>query len=276
MPVVRLVPTLSRPPWGGFRLGAELGKGEGSIGESWEVWRENRVIGDSARLGDRVDFPLLVKLLDTRALLSVQVHPADVDARLRAGAPHGKAEAWVVLAAEPGARIAYGLSRELTEAELRERAGSGAIEADLAWIEPQPGDVIDVPPGTIHAIGPGLLLYEVQEPIDLTWRLYDWGRGRELHLDHACAVAIRAPQPSPYRASVAVAPGIDRLLETRHFVVDRVQLPARRRGWEAITVIEGSAHVEGHTVPRGGTVLVPPEGALLEGEGVVLAARPGA
>lgn len=276
MPVVRLVPTLSRPPWGGFRLGAELGKGEGSIGESWEVWRENAVVGEGVRLGDRVDFPLLVKLLDTRALLSVQVHPGDVDARLRTGSPHGKAEAWVVLAAEPGARIAYGLSRELSVAELRDRADSGAIEADLAWIEPRPGDVIDVPPGTIHAIGPGLLLYEVQEPIDLTWRLYDWGRGRDLHLDHACAVAIRTPQPSPYRASVPVAPGIDRLLETRHFVVDRVQLPARRRGWEAVTVIEGCAVVEGHTVPRGGTVLVPPEGAFLEGEGVVLAARPGA
>lgn len=275
MPPLRLWPTLSRPPWGGLRLGAELGKGEGTIGESWEVWRENRVVGADARFGDLVDFPLLVKLLDTRQMLSVQVHPGDVDARLRAGSPHGKAEAWVVLDADPGSRIAYGLNRTLTEAELRDRAASGEIEGDLAWIEPRPGDVIEVPPGTIHAIGPGLLLYEVQEPIDLTWRLYDWGRGRELHLEHACAVARRDPHPSPFRAPTPIAPGVDRLIETRHFVVDRVRLPARRFGWEALTVIEGEAVVEGERFTKGGTVVVQPGETRVGGDGVVLAARPG-
>lgn len=266
---------MSRPPWGGLRLGAELGKGEGIIGESWEVWRENRVVGVEARFSDLVDFPLLVKLLDTRQMLSVQVHPGDVDARLRAGAPHGKAEAWVVLDADPGARIAYGLNRTLTEAELRDHAASGQIEGDLAWIEPRPGDVIDVPPGTIHAIGPGLLLYEVQEPIDLTWRLYDWGRGRELHLDHACAVARRDPLPSPFRAPKHIAPGVDRLIETRNFVVDRVRLPARRYGWEALTVVEGEAVVDGERCTKGGTFVLQPGETQVQGAGVVLAARPG-
>ncbi len=276
MQPLRLWPTLSRPPWGGLRLGAELGKGEGVIGESWEVWRENRVVGADVRFGDLVDFPLLVKLLDTRQMLSVQVHPGDIDARLRAGAPHGKAEAWVVLEADPGARIAYGLNRALTEAELRAHAVSGEIEGDLAWLEPRPGDVIEVPPGTIHAIGPGLLLYEVQEPIDLTWRLYDWGRGRELHLDHACAVARLDPLPSPFRAPVPVAPGVDRLIETRNFVVDRVQLPARRFGWEALTVIDGEAQIGGERCAKGGTFVLQPGETRVEGSGVVLAARPGA
>ncbi len=271
---LRLVPTLSRPPWGGLRLAA-LGKGEGVIGESWEVWRENEVVGLGRPLGEVVDFPLLVKLLDTRQMLSVQVHPGPVEARALAGAPHGKAEAWVVLAAEPGARIAYGLAHELSAEALAERARSGEIEADLAWITPQPGDVIDVPPGTIHAIGPGLLLYEVQEPIDLTWRLYDWGRGRELHLGPACAVALRAPLGDPFRHPVPVAPGVERLLESPHFVVERVQLPAVRHGWEALTVIEGGAVVDGAPVPVGGTVLLPPGPTPVGGAGVALSARPG-
>ena len=246
------------------------------IGESWEVWRENRVVGTDARFGDLVDFPMLVKLLDTRQMLSVQVHPGDVDARLRAGAPHGKAEAWVVLEADPGSRIAYGLNRTLTEAELRDHAASGEIEHDLAWIEPAAGDVIEVPPGTIHAIGPGLLLYEVQEAIDLTWRLYDWGRGRELHLEHACAVARREPHPSPFRSPTLIAPGVDRLIETRNFVVDRVQLPARRYGWEALTVVEGEALVGSERITKGGTLVLQPGETRVGGTGVVLAARPGA
>jgi mannose-6-phosphate isomerase len=270
---LRLVPTLSRPPWGGLRLAA-LGKGEGAIGESWEVWRENSVLHDGRPFGELADFPLLVKLLDTRERLSVQVHPNAEQARLLAGAPHGKAEAWVVLAAEPGARIAYGLNRELTESELRGRAESGEIEHDLAWIEPKPGDVIDVPPGTIHAIGPGLFLYEVQEPIDLTWRLYDWGRGRTLHLTEACAVAIRSPMPPPWRQPVQVCERVQRLIEGPHFVVERVVLPLVRSGWEALTVLEGSANAEGVAAGPGETLVLPPGRWLVEGVGEALVARP--
>jgi mannose-6-phosphate isomerase len=271
---LRLRPTLTRPPWGGHRLAA-LGKGEGAIGESWEVWRENVVEGDGRAFGEIADFPLLVKLLDTRERLSVQVHPDAVQARALAGAPHGKAEAWVVLEAEPGARIAYGLNRVLSAEELRERAQSGEIEADLAWLEPRAGDVIDVPPGTIHAIGPGLLLYEVQEPIDLTWRLYDWGRGRQLHLDEACAVAIRAPMPPPWRRGVEVGPGVTRLIESPHFVVERIRLPIRRRGWEAMTMLQGEATVAGLHAVAGQTLVLPPGEVRVDGSGEALVARPG-
>ncbi len=274
LPSLHLVPLLTRPPWGGHRLAA-LGKGEGVIGESWEVWRENPVRGDDRPFGAIADFPLLVKLLDTQALLSVQVHPGDVEARERVGAPHGKAEAWVVLHADPGARIAYGLSRSLSAQTLRERAESGEIEADLAWLYPRAGDVIEVPPGTIHAIGPGLLLYEVQQPIDLTWRLYDWGRGRDLHLDHACSVACRDPLLSPFRLPIPIAPGIDRLVETPHFVVERVTLPAVRHGWEALTVIEGTAEVDGQTLAVGATVVLAPGPTVVSGAGVALVSRPG-
>ena len=270
---LRLIPTLSRPPWGGQRLAA-LGKGEGKIGESWEVWRENVVQGDGRVFGEVADFPLLVKLLDTSERLSVQVHPNAVQARALAGAPHGKAEAWVVLEVEPGARIAYGLNRELSELELRERAESGEIEDDLVWIEPRPGDVIDVPPGTIHAIGPGLFLYEVQEPIDLTWRLYDWGRGRDLHLTQACAVAVRTPLPPPWREPVRVSDRVVRLIEGPHFVVERVALPLQRQGWEAITVLHGQAEAAGVAAGPGQTLVLPPGLWQLQGEGEALAARP--
>ncbi|MFN7143673.1 MAG: type I phosphomannose isomerase catalytic subunit, partial [Myxococcota bacterium] len=187
---VRTAPTLARPVWGGFTLSREMGKDpdpEARIGESWEVWRDNRAT-DGRKLSEIVDFPLLVKILDVRETLSVQVHPDDEAAVRLIGAPHGKHEGWVVLRAEPGARVAYGLNREMSRDELRERALSGAIEQDLAWLPVKAGDVIDVPPGTVHAIGGGVLFYEVQQPCDLTWRLYDWGRGRELHLDHALEV----------------------------------------------------------------------------------------
>lgn len=270
---LRLIPTLSRPPWGGVRL-SRLGKGEGNIGESWEVWRENLVAGEGRPFGEVADFPLLVKLLDTRERLSVQVHPDAVQARAIAGAPHGKAEAWVVLEAEPGARIAYGLNRELSEDELRERAESGAIEDDLFWIEPRAGDVIDVPPGTIHAIGPGLFLYEVQEPIDLTWRLYDWGRGRPLHLAEACAVARRTPSPNPWREPVRVSEQVVRLIEGPHFVIERVTLPLTRQGWESLTLLSGAATVGEERLAPGETVMLPPGRWGVDGEGEALVARP--
>ncbi|MDP2305980.1 MAG: class I mannose-6-phosphate isomerase [Pseudomonadota bacterium] len=273
---LRLAPTLARPMWGGTSLAAEMGKDPdpaARVGESWEVWGANRV-ADGRRLDEVVDFPLLVKLLDVRERLSVQVHPDDDAARRIVGAPHGKHEGWVVLRAEPGAKVAYGLNRAMEREELRERALSGQIEADLAWLEVKAGDVIDVPPGTIHAIGGGVLFYEVQQPCDLTWRLYDWGRGRPLHLEEALEVVACAPVVS---AAVVrpIGPGREELLDTPHFHVERLTLPQGRllEAWEALTVVEGALEVAGERVGFGGTILLPPGEWRLEGEGTVLAAR---
>jgi mannose-6-phosphate isomerase len=275
---VRLAPTLTRPVWGGTTLARELGKDpdpDARIGESWEVWRDNRA-ADGRLLSAIADFPLLIKLLDTRERLSVQVHPDDAAARRLLGAPFGKHEGWVVLRAEPGARVAYGLNRVMGREELRERALSGALEADLAWLPVKAGDVIDVPPGTIHAIGGGVLFYEVQQPCDLTFRLYDWGRPRPLHLDHALEVAIRTPVLS--NAAVrTLGPGREQLFDGPFFAVERLVLPQPRRtsAWEALTVVEGTLAVAGERVRLGGTVLLPPGEWALEGEGIVLAARAG-
>lgn len=275
---IRLVPTLARPVWGGTTLAREMGKDpdpEARIGESWEVWRDNRA-ADGRRLSEIVDFPLLVKLLDVRETLSVQVHPDDAAARRIAGAAHGKHEGWVVLRADPGAKVAYGLNRAMSREELRERALSGAIEGDLAWREVRTGDVIDVPPGTVHAIGGGVLFYEVQQPCDLTWRLYDWGRGRPLHLEHALEVVIREPVES----AAVVRPlgeGRDELLDGPHFHVERLRAPGMLvcEAWVAVTVVAGAVEVAGEHLGFGGTVLVPPGEWRLAGEGVVFAARAG-
>ncbi len=271
-----VAPTLARPVWGGTTLAHEMGKDptpDARIGESWEVWHANRT-PDGRTQGDLVDFPLLVKLLDVRDTLSVQVHPDDAAAQRLVGAAHGKHEGWVVLRAEPGAKVAYGLTREMGRDELRDRALSGKIEDDLAWLPVKAGDVVDVPPGTLHAIGGGVLFYEVQQPCDLTWRLYDWGRGRPLQLEHALEVVRRGPCVS--RAAVRpLGPGRDLLLDGPHFHVERLRLPQPRRAevWEAVTVIEGALEVEGTRVAFGGTVLLPPGERSLEGEGIALVAR---
>ncbi len=137
---------------------------------------------------------LLVKYLFTSAKLSVQVHPGNAAARER-GLPHGKDEAWYVLDAEPGAVIGIGLTRESDAGELRRAALDGSIEQLVDWRPVSKGDVYYAPAGTIHAIGAGLSVIEVQQNLDLTYRLYDYGRDRELQLDESLAVADPGPLP---------------------------------------------------------------------------------
>ena len=216
--LLRLRPRLVPRIWGGRRLVERFG---GSIsepvGEAWMVYDENEVLDGpyagrplkevlaelgEAFLGPRsvsrygLELPLLVKLLETTKWLSVQVHPDDDYAR--AVEAHtgfrGKSEAWVILDAGPGAEIVYGVNRPVTRDELLEAARDGTILDLLNFVPVKSGDVIYVPAGTIHALGPGLFVYEVQQRSDLTYRLYDFGRGRELHLDKALEVARLEPQ----------------------------------------------------------------------------------
>ena len=133
--------------------------------------------------------PLLVKLLFTSDNLSVQVHPGDAYAREHHNS-RGKTEMWHILRAEPEAKIALGLRERVTPERLREAAQSGEIMELLNWVPARPGDTFFVPAGTIHAIGGGLALCEMQQHSDITYRLYDYGRPRELHLEHGdCGVA---------------------------------------------------------------------------------------
>ncbi len=148
---------------------------------------------------------LLVKYLFTSERLSIQVHPDDEAARAR-GLPRGKDEAWFVLDAEPDAAIGLGLTRKVPSDELRRAALDGSIETLLDWRPVAKGDVFYSPAGTIHAIGGGIALIEVQQNLDLTYRLYDYGRPRELHLDEALAVATLGPWSPPF-APIAGPPG---------------------------------------------------------------------
>ena len=217
--VIELEPQFKPRVWGGRRLAERFGLDASEpIGEAWMVFDENvvasgpyagRVLAEVlAELGEAIlgrgvverygrRLPLLVKYLDTARWLSVQVHPDDAYARAHeAGSGWlGKAEAWVVLEAEPDARIVYGVRRPVTREELRAAALDGSILELLNFAPVKAGDVIYVPPGTIHALGPGLLVLEVQQRSDLTYRLYDYGRGRELHLEKALDVARLEPTP---------------------------------------------------------------------------------
>lgn len=139
--------------------------------------------------------PILVKLLFTSDNLSVQVHPQDEYAQQYHGS-RGKTEIWHILRSEPGAQVAIGLREKVTPERLRAAALSGEIMDLLKWIPARAGDTFFVPAGAVHAIGSGLALCEVQQHSDVTYRLYDYGRGRELHLDRALEVSI----PEPFEA----------------------------------------------------------------------------
>jgi mannose-6-phosphate isomerase len=172
---------------------------------------------------------LLLKLIFTSAPLSIQVHPDDALAR-SIGLAHGKSEAWYVLSATDGAKIAVGLKHRLTPAQLRASIGDGSIAEQVEWRAVQTGDTTLVPAGTIHAIGAGLIIMEIQQRSDATFRLFDYGRGRELHVDAAVAAATadRAEWQPPLRKLTAAR---TLLVASPHFVLERLAL-APGSGWK--------------------------------------------
>ena len=161
---------------------------------------------------------LLVKYLFTSEKLSVQVHPSDAQAL---PGEDGKEECWLVLDAEPGAKLAIGFEEALSVEQIETAARDGSIETLLKWHEVAPGDIYYLPAGTVHAIGPGLSLVEVQQNSDTTFRLYDYGRPRDLHLERALAVAQGEPYPAEHRSSVAERG--QALIEGAFFRLDRIE-----------------------------------------------------
>jgi mannose-6-phosphate isomerase len=162
-----------------------------------------------------------VKLIFTSERLSVQVHPDDA----YAAAHHqslGKTEAWYIVSADSGAEVAVGFREHLTPDRAREAAQTGEIEHLMAWHKVKAGDVVFVPAGTVHAIGAGLTICEVQENSDVTYRLYDYGRPRELHLEHGMAVAKLEPY-SFGSATRSLGNGRDSLVDCPYFRIERLQ-----------------------------------------------------
>jgi mannose-6-phosphate isomerase len=205
---------------------------------------------------------LLVKYLFTSERLSVQVHPDDAAARAR-GYARGKDEAWIILSAESDSAIALGLTRPMDAEAVRAAALDGSIEDMLHWKPVVAGEVIYSPAGTIHAIGKGLRLVEVQQNLDLTYRFYDYGSDRELHLDEAMDVSDFGPfagSPPPRD----LAPGRTILAEQQKFVLERWTMAgpltiATGSATVWVLPVEGSAAVDGRGVELGDALIV--EGA---------------
>ncbi len=205
--VTKLSSTAHEKVWGSRNLAPWFADPPNKIGE---IWFESPA-----------GAPLLVKFLFTTENLSVQVHPDDEYAGFHHQGANGKTEMWHILRADPGARIALGLKRDVTAAELREASISGAIMDLLNWIPVKPGDTYYTPAHTIHAIGAGVALCEIQQVSDITYRLYDYGRPRELHLDHGVAVSdLKAYHPADlstcgyFRTSVLEVIGAEKDIET--------------------------------------------------------------
>ncbi|MBI5368708.1 MAG: class I mannose-6-phosphate isomerase [Planctomycetes bacterium] len=291
--------------WGGDRLRRVAGRSVppgARIGESWEVVdrpREQSVVAagplagrtlgeilDSARrplLGEdlfyRFDarFPLLVKLIDAGQPLSVQVHPPDEFARRCETEPCGKSEAWLVLEAEPAARIYRGVLPGVRPADLIEALRAGELREVLYSFEARPGEVVYIPPGTVHTAGPGVLLLEIQQNSDVTYRLHDWdrvdgaGRTRALDLEKGLAVVdFRGAAHTRIRPRREVAGRArrDLLLRTPWFELERIAahrpapLATEGRRFHLLSVVSGAGALTwsgGPPVPLtfGATVLVP-------------------
>ena len=206
---------------------------------------------------------LLVKYIFTSDKLSVQVHPSD--AQLPG---HGKDECWLVVAAEPGAALGVGFQAPITREAMRSAALDGSIEALLEWHPVKPGDFFYIPAGTVHAIGAGVSLIEVQQTSEVTYRLYDYGRPRELHLDQGLAVARGEVHPPELRRHFAGS-GSTALVDGPRFRLDRIEgSPDRtvsaRYGNAPVLAIpnRGAVHIAGEPVEPGSCAIAPSLAAI--------------
>jgi mannose-6-phosphate isomerase len=227
----RLKPWFSERVWGRRDLRPwyeETGTKE-LVGEAWLTGPQ--CVVESGELEGRTlssltkelggEFPLLVKLLFPNEKLSVQVHPDDAQAKAF-GEVRGKTECWYVLEAEKDAAVALGLKDGVTAADVKSSISAGTMENLLQWVPVSVGDMLFVAAGTVHAIGPGVVLLETQQTSDITYRLYDYGRPRELHLERGLKVIKTKTDAGkvPPRA----IDGFTRLIEQRYFTVDRFDL----------------------------------------------------
>lgn len=259
MQLKRLEPRFLEKVWGSTRLEPWFKSTGAKIGEIWF---------EAAGLEGTEPLPLLVKFLFTTEKLSVQVHPDDAYAALHHSS-RGKTEMWHVLAAEPGAQIIAGFRERVSLEHLQAASISGEIEDLLEAHPAKPGDTFFLPAGTVHTIGAGLVLCEIQQYSDVTYRLYDYGRPRELHLDHGLAVARR----ESHRARQT--PRGEQLVSCPHFTVVRKriegvsQLPPRPGGFELLITIEGQGRIGGEPVRSGEVIYLPPHPQAIELAGPV-------
>lgn len=273
---LKLEPQLKEKVWGGRWLVEQLGRNAGidaRLGESWEAFSgsqitngawKNRTLGElyneyGSQLAGKVaavypQFPLLVKFIDARENLSVQVHPDDALAQKLENYPFGKSEMWYVMAAEPEARILYSLNDKAASLdELGEALQNERIVEYVQSVAVQAGDVVYLPARTVHALCEGIVVYELQQESDITYRLYDWGRtGREIH--HAKGLQaisleqrnlqVQHPQLQTHNGYAAAS-----LLETPFFTCELLEIkaagsrPSQPDSFTLVSVLEGGGQV---------------------------------
>jgi mannose-6-phosphate isomerase len=237
---------------------------------------QRELVGEAAR--DPRRFPLLLKFLFPHEKLSVQVHPDDAQA-LRVGEPWGKTECWYVAQAKPGAKIALGLKPGVTAAHLEESIRQNRAEEVLNWINVYAGDMIYVAGGTVHTLGPGSIIVETQQQSDMTYRLYDYGRPRELHLKDGIA-AVKEKVASgkvlrPAPQEIGSAPGKKRfspLVGAPYFAVEMFEIKepqslttrveSEKTSVQILVALEGCGVIESKggqavTIARGDAVVIP-------------------
>ena len=281
MNVLKLTPSFKDYIWGGTRLRDEWGKecDLDRVAESWEVSCHKNgssyltdtgetladyLISHPEAMGTRhrgKEFPILVKLIDAYDNLSVQVHPNDKAARELEGA-QGKTEVWYVVDALPGAKLIFGLDRDVTRAELAERIKDGSLSDVLNEVEVHPGDVFFIPAGTLHGIGKGCLIAEIQQNSDITYRVFDYnrlgadGKPRELHIDKAVHVASLTPTEQQ-----TWEPGV--VARCPYFTVYQKSLtgedalPLKKETFQAILVLDGEGSIGGKAAKKGDAFFLP-------------------
>jgi len=294
---LRMQPAFDPRPWGTTDLSPIYPdrKFDEKIGEAWLTGDDCKVangplagrtlsdlseqcgralVGEAARAANR--FPLLLKFLFPHEKLSVQVHPDDAQAQ-RTGQPWGKTECWYVAAAKPGSQVAMGLKPGVTASALQQAIEEKRAEELLNWINIYPGEMIYVAGGTVHTLGPGSILVETQQQSDCTYRLYDYGRPRELHLKEGLAAVkekvasgkVVRPAPSPIgRTKNTVAS----MIRAPYFVVDQYELrepqafrtsdEAGKASVQILVAVEGCGIVEAPgmepvTLAKGDAAVIP-------------------
>lgn len=294
-------PIFKRIRWGGRRLGTVLGKPIGpetDYAESWEVsdhGDDQSIVADGPYAGQtmsqlvqsqnlplfghaagRQQFPLLVKYLDANDALSLQVHPNDQLAKEVGPHENGKTEAWVIIDAAPGSLLYVGFHEGVSEAKVLAAIDKGRLESLLHTIEVQPGDCVFVPAGTIHAVGQGILLAEVQQSSDITYRLYDWnrpgpdGKLRELQIGQAlrCLNFDRGPVDPVVPRLLAADHALEELVDAEYFVLHRHRSDAAfpipsDNNCHVLMVLAGSATLKPsgreRDLPFGQTIVLPAE-----------------
>jgi mannose-6-phosphate isomerase len=303
LPPLTLERRLESRIWGGSTLGPWLGLADAppNLAESWQVYDQNRVIGGpfaGRRLADLVaehgaalvgtrsferygaDFPLLAKFIDAADHLSVQVHPGDAYAHTVEATTgfHGKTEAWYILHAAPGADLLHGLTRASSRDELGGALAGGSLLGLLRRVPARAGDTIFVPAGTIHAINAGVMLFEIQQKSDLTYRVYDYdrrdaqGHPRELHVERALDVSTYSAAPPAAVKPKRLDGARTLLVSCPYFAMERLDLSGQLSAavdpssFEILTVIDGAAML----------AWADGEQRLARGESIVLPASLGA